>query len=162
MAAPKLCRKCNGSQVCHTGPDGCWCRACLAFPNEADRCQSWEPAKAKPKPAVDRDVVAIGHAHPDTAQDMAVAALPKSGTLRAEVYGVIVETGGSTDDEIEQALDRSHQSVSGSRNTLAADKLIVDSGERRETRYGFQAIVWKVTALDSEPVDNVLQMRWNS
>lgn len=84
--------------------------------------------------------------HPETAVAAAAKAKPKSGTLRRMVYDQIARSGalGATDDEIERALNRSHQSVSGARNTLAGDDLIRDSGLRRKTRYRNDAIAWVV------------------
>lgn len=96
------------------------------------------------RPPVNRDVVRVGKDHPDTSHAAAAKALPRSGTLRSAVFGVIAAAGsrGATDDEIEQALGRSHQSVSGARNTLLRDDLIRDSGLRRPTRYHNDAIAW--------------------
>lgn len=53
--------------------------------------------------------------------------------------------GGATDDEMERFLGRSHQSVSATRNTLVRKGYLVDSGHRRPTRSGNQAIVWTWT-----------------
>ena len=49
---------------------------------------------------------------------------------------------GWTDDELEQRTGRSHQSVSATRNTLMRKGYVVDSGNRRKTRSGNDAIVW--------------------
>lgn len=49
---------------------------------------------------------------------------------------------GWTDDELEQRTGRSHQSVSATRNTLMRKGYVVDSGDRRKTRSGNDAIVW--------------------
>lgn len=86
----------------------------------------------------------VGHEHPETALTAAAKAEPRSGTLRRAVFDTIAAAGstGATDDEIEQVLSRSHQSVSGARNTLMRDGLIADSGLRRPTRYANDAIAW--------------------
>lgn len=51
---------------------------------------------------------------------------------------------GYTDDELQAAMGKAHQTVAACRNGLVADGLLVDSGERRPTRYGTDAIVWIV------------------
>lgn len=52
---------------------------------------------------------------------------------------------GSTDDALEAALHRSHQSVSSARNGLCAGGWLMDSGQRRKTRTGRDAVVWTLT-----------------
>lgn len=54
-------------------------------------------------------------------------------------------TTGYTDDELEQAMERTHQSVSATRNTLMRKGYVVDSGQRRRTRSGNPAIVYVPT-----------------
>lgn len=145
------CHSCNGGLAQHQGDDdGCWCPVCLDKP-KPERCHEFVSAPAPPPkkepPPVDRDVVRVGHDHPETAHKAAAKAMPRSGTLRRQVYDTIAAAGprGATDDEIEKGLNRSHQSVSGARNTLSGDDLIRDSGLRRKTRYRNDAIAWVVT-----------------
>jgi hypothetical protein len=94
----------------------------------------------------------ISDKHPATAQMAKAKFQAKSGSLRKKVYDAILDSGsnGLTDDEIETFLARSHQSASGARNTLMNDGWVVDSGQRRETRYGNPAIAW--IAVTSLPV----------
>ena len=86
---------------------------------------------------------------PDTSR--AVAPRIREGSLQDDVLTLFVNlahTGvaiGATDDDIEVALKRSHQSVSGARNTLVRKGYLVDSGERRPNRYGNMAIRWAYT-----------------
>lgn len=49
---------------------------------------------------------------------------------------------GATDDEIERAMHRSHQSVSARRRGLVLKGEVVDTGIRRRTRTGRLAAVW--------------------
>lgn len=145
------CVNCTGTKATHgmiePGVDeGCWCAACLKMPIEA-RCRDWRPVEHDGRKPLDRKVAPVGHRHPATAKDAAGRAELRSGTQRALVYGLILAKTrlGMTDDELEDALSKSHQSVSATRNTLMNDGWIVDSGLRRRTRYGNDAIVW-VTA----------------
>jgi predicted transcriptional regulator len=50
-----------------------------------------------------------------------------------------------TGDEVAVLLDLPAQSVSARINGLHKDGFIVDSGLRRNTRYGRKAIVWVVS-----------------
>ena len=88
----------------------------------------------------------ISQNHPETSQQTLAMYIGKTGTLREMVYNAIDGRGveGATDDELEIELARSHQSVSGARNTLMKDGLLEDSGLRRTTRYGNPAIVWYI------------------
>jgi DNA-binding Lrp family transcriptional regulator len=56
-------------------------------------------------------------------------------------------THGATDDEIEQALDLLHQTVSARRRDLVKQGTVVNSGKRRLTRTGRGATVWIVSEL---------------
>ncbi len=49
---------------------------------------------------------------------------------------------GRTDDEIEQALNMRHQTVSARRRELVLAGKVVDSGRTRKTRSGCKATVW--------------------
>jgi hypothetical protein len=79
---------------------------------------------------------------PDTSK--AIVDKVREGTLQAEMLRLFAVGHGVdwTDDELEQALARTHQSVSATRNTLARKGYLVDSGRRRKTRSNNDAIVW--------------------
>lgn len=97
--------------------------------------------------AISAERVALANNSTDTQQAAGFLALPDSGTLRRAVYDVIAgDNYGRTDDELELFLGRSHQSVSARRRELVLGNFIVDSGERRRTRRGTTAIVWRLRA----------------
>lgn len=134
---------CGHGWVHHTNdPHGCWGPECLAEAR-GPRCQVWNPVSVD-KPPVKRAVTRTRHDAPQTSHDAADTAKLRVGTLRYDVHRSIRFAGieGRTDDELEEILVKSHQSVSAARNTLANDGLIVDSGVRRPTRTGNDAIVW--------------------
>lgn len=83
---------------------------------------------------------------PETSRRAAVVAMMREGSLRKTMFHLFQIRGerGYTDDELEIELGKSHQSVSACRNGLVADGLVRDSGARRVTRYGNEAIVWVV------------------
>jgi len=74
----------------------------------------------------------------------------REGTIQDAVLTLFVNLYhaggiGATDDEVEVALRRSHQSVSSARNTLVKRGYLVDSGYTRPNRYGNMAIRWTYT-----------------
>jgi hypothetical protein len=72
-----------------------------------------------------------------------------TGSLRRTLYDALrLSRHGMTDDEMEFFLARPHQTVSSLRNGLMNDGWVVDSGLRRQTRYGNDAIVWTCVLAD--------------
>jgi DNA adenine methylase len=63
--------------------------------------------------------------------------------LRSRVLVEIRERGGATCDEVEVALDLRHQTASARIRELTVEDKIRDSGERRLTRSGRKAVVWR-------------------
>jgi len=55
-----------------------------------------------------------------------------------------------TDFDLEDALGRSHQSVSAARNTLMNAGLVTDSGKTRPNARGNRCIVWVVSSPSSK------------
>lgn len=144
-----LCGKCGGTRTQHlTSPgdpvEGCWCPRCLQIPEWQERCQEFDAAVKPPVKRIDRPVVRTGHQHPETSELAGLQARLQAGTRRRQVFDCIARSmsTGMTDDEIERMMGKSHQTISATRNTLMNDGLIVDSGQRRRTQFGNQAIVW--------------------
>jgi predicted transcriptional regulator len=88
-----------------------------------------------------------GYAQRDTSFAAAKLFEPKAGTLRAKVLAELQVRGsfGATCDEIEQAFGMSHQTVSARVRELSMGGKIRDSGGRRPTRSGRNAICWVAT-----------------
>jgi len=78
-----------------------------------------------------------------TSQAAYASVKPHLGRLQTRILEEI-ERRPSTDDEIEQRLDLLHQTASATRRCLVKAGRIIDSGDRRKTRSGRKAIVWKV------------------
>jgi DNA-binding transcriptional ArsR family regulator len=114
--------------------DGCWCPDCLKLP-ETQRCRKFEQVASPQAADPEAPVVSLKE-----------VALPRAGTQQRQIYDAIALRRGLTDDELEYILGKSHQSVSAGRNALMEAGLVYASQERRETRYGNNAIVWKVSA----------------
>ena len=84
------------------------------------------------------------HSDDDTSYEAAIEIREHVPTLREEVYDVIEarRAYGATDDEIEEALGKRHQTVSARRRELFLLGSIVEQGGRRKTRSGRTAKVW--------------------
>lgn len=85
----------------------------------------------------------------DTTQAMRRAALPRSGTLRALLVGLLTNHG-YTDDDLEVALGRPHQTVSAARHGLVQQGWVQAMRTNgapmlRPTRAGNPATVWTLT-----------------
>lgn len=103
---------------------------------------------------VDKMVADLGDDFADfhvrrTAPDTSKAIVDKirAGSLQDAMLALFItwSVSGLTDDEIETRMGRTHQSVSACRNTLMRKGYVVDSGKRRRTRSGNEAIVWTWT-----------------
>ena len=97
--------------------------------------------------AINTPTVAIRHDATDTSREAGEKAKPNSGKQRELIHFWIKWAGkseakGMTADELSMLLELPAQSVSARINGLHKDGHIMDSGERRRTRYGRNAIVW--------------------
>lgn len=96
---------------------------------------------ALPRPDLNRNTTVLGREH--TSQVAAVRALPRSGSQRRRIYDLVKSTpGGLTADDVQRITQLPTNSVNPRVHELAADGWLVDSGERRLTRYNSPAIVW--------------------
>lgn len=89
----------------------------------------------------------------DTSRSAAEAISHPRGGLQLKVYSAIWNSdAGMTCDEVEEETGMIHQTASARVRELAQRGHIVDSGERRATRSGRAAIVWKsARKQDQEP-----------
>jgi len=104
-------------------------------------------AGQKTRVALDHPSVAIARNAPDTSREAGEAAKPRAGKQRELIYNWIkfsdtLVPQGMTADELSNFFELPAQSVSARINGLHRDGYIVDSGIRRKTRYGRNAIVW--------------------
>jgi hypothetical protein len=90
----------------------------------------------------------VPYVNTDTSKE--AARLVDADSHEARVYRHILRSGshGVTDDEIEQALEMRHQTASARRRGLVMKLLVVDSGQRRPTSSGRDAIVWVIAKRD--------------
>ena len=94
------------------------------------------------RPAINRDIVIIAREAKQTSVDAALKVKPKTGKKRARVHAYLLGRP-ATDEEIEIALNMSGNTVRPTRGTLVKDGHVIDSGMRRLTRAGNEAIVWR-------------------
>ena len=104
-------------------------------------------AGQRTRPALDTPTVAIANNAPDTSREAGEKAKEHSGKQRELIHFWIKwaaksDAKGMTGDELSVLLLLPAQSVSARINGLHKDGWIIDSGLRRKTRYGRNAIVW--------------------
>lgn len=90
----------------------------------------------------------VGRNAPDTSRE--VSDKIKASSLGAQIMERFVWYGTErpllwTDEDIEKAFNRKHQSASAARNTLVRKGYLVDSGQRGKTESGNSAILWRWT-----------------
>jgi len=86
----------------------------------------------------------------DTSTQAAVSVRGKAATLRQQVYEHLHSKGryGATDEEMQDALEMNPSTQRPRRKELETNNQITDSGQRRRTRSGRNAIVWVITGID--------------
>ncbi len=96
---------------------------------------------ALPRPDLNRNTTVTGRT--ETSRVAAVRAFPRSGTQRRRIYDLVKSTpSGLTADDVQRLTQLPTNSVNPRVHELALDGWLVDSGERRMTRYNSPAIVW--------------------
>lgn len=94
--------------------------------------------------------------HSDTSYEAAVEIEDSRSTLRGRVFRFILDRGsdGATDEEVQLELGMNPSTQRPRRIELMRAKQVADSGERRLTRSGRKAVVWKVVERDGEPIND--------
>lgn len=87
---------------------------------------------------------APGYSNPSTSKGAAESVKERAAPMRQRFLAELQVRGsfGATCDELEQAFDMAHQTVSARFTELKLKGLVVDSGKKRPTRSGRAAIVW--------------------
>jgi hypothetical protein len=83
----------------------------------------------------------------DTSRESAKAVAPNFSARMMRILEKISSVGGMTDEEGQYGLEIDGNSYRPARVTLAKHGLILDSGERRKTNSGRNAVVWEITHL---------------
>lgn len=131
------------------------CRSCNTM---GDYCiRHWYESRGKTLPpaperhyrprvtvtALDRQTVIVGRTQ--TSREAARRALGRSGTQRVKIYELVkAHPEGLTADDVQRLTGFPVNSVNPRVNELVTDGYLVDTGRRRETRYGVPATVWEV------------------
>lgn len=91
----------------------------------------------------------VGHAHPATSKLAAQRILPASGTQRQNVLDELLAIfpDGLTDEEIQDELVMNANAQRPRRLELVEQGWVEDSGKRRKTMSGLDAIVWRYKVL---------------
>lgn len=83
----------------------------------------------------------------DTSYDAAKSIAGGAEAMRVKCLEVIRQNGSATCDEVETQLDGRHQTISARVRELVQLGFIYDTGERRKTRSGRSARVYKAVEL---------------
>jgi predicted HTH transcriptional regulator len=78
----------------------------------------------------------------ETSRKAAERALPRTGTQRHRIWSLMRENAGLTADEVNEATGISPNTINPTIRGLVLDNWLEDSGQRRVTRSGNEAIVW--------------------
>ncbi len=90
----------------------------------------------------------VGREHPETAKKAADRIQPATGTQRQRVLTALAEvTDGMTDEELQSVLTMNPSSQRPRRIELVEQGWVEDSGTRRKTTSGTEAIVWRYREL---------------
>lgn len=106
--------------------------------------------KHAPFRSVDTNVVSQPKNPRRTTRMAAEKVLPKTGSIRREIYELIRISSGMTDAELEAELRMKHQTISASRRSLVLDGFIIDSGRVAKNAQGNECIVWVATSIDGK------------
>lgn len=93
------------------------------------------------------------HERSETSRAAAESMRPHVTEIAERVLAHLVEVGddGATCDEVEQALELSHQTASARLRELVLKGRAEDSGQRRTTRSGRKAAVWVAVKAGGKP-----------
>lgn len=82
----------------------------------------------------------VGYQKTDTSRDAAASVKPRN--LREAVLGILSAGNRMTTEEIADALEKPYVSVQPRLSELRNDGKVIDTGARRLSKWGKQAIVW--------------------
>jgi len=81
----------------------------------------------------------------DTSSEARRSVAPHIGKMMARILSSLQEHGNATDDELEQRLDMTHQSLSACRRGCVKKKFVQPTGKTKPTRSGRSANIWTIT-----------------
>jgi len=130
--------------------------------SEECSCETCSPPTLFDRPLPDpaRDMAgALHRGAGDTERAAAELVAPRSGSWRWRVLLAVARSGASglTDWELHSELGGLLYTVAPRRHELARDGWIEDSGKRRRTPSGTEAVVWVMTGMGWEALG---QTRW--
>ena len=82
--------------------------------------------------------------HSETSKAAAKEIEPDAGTQRHKLFGWLYDHGPATDQEMQEGVPMDPSTQRPRRVELVRMGIVRDSGEKRKTRSGRQAIVWEV------------------
>lgn len=108
-------------------------------------CPGTEPGgpleNPDPRPALERFRVFMGIQ--ETSRSAALRAYPRTGSHRHRIWSLMTSQDGMTADEVNEQTGISPNTINPTIRGLVLDGWLKDSGRRRPTRAGNDAIVWE-------------------
>lgn len=98
--------------------------------------------------AVDSNTVITSLKSRTTSSNAAKNILPKSGSIRRQIFDLIQNHNGLTDDALERIMEGKHQTISASRHSLVRDGWLIDSGRTAKNAQGNDCIIWVATGFN--------------
>ena len=86
------------------------------------------------------------HVHQGTSYEAALMVRAEVSELRIKVLDFLEEHGPATDEEMQRGIPMAANTQRPRRRELVLKGLVIDSEERRKTRSGCNAIVWKIAS----------------
>lgn len=80
----------------------------------------------------------------DSSREAAIQIKESSSSLRMRILNLIMKSGSMTCDEVEVKTGLRHQTASARIRELVLKGFIEDSSERRKTRSGRNAVIYKI------------------
>lgn len=99
--------------------------------------------------AVDENAVVTSIKSQSTSSSAAKNVLPRTGSIRRQIFDLIQNHNGLTDDALERILEGKHQTISASRHSLVKDGWLVDSGRTAKNAQGNDCIIWVAVSFNN-------------
>jgi hypothetical protein len=99
---------------------------------------------------IDRNIAVVSANAQRTSRQAAEQVLPRTGTLRRQVYEYFVRRGlnGATDEEAQANLNIDGNTMRPTRGSLVKDGYLIDTGVTRKNAKGHDCIVWRIAGSD--------------
>lgn len=117
--------------------------------SEYSRIKKLQRDKTQRIRAVDDNAVVTSLKSQRTSSKAASNVLPRTGSIRRQIFDLIQNHGGLSDDALENIMQGKHQTISASRHSLVRDGWLIDSGRTAKNASGNDCIVWVAVSFNN-------------